>query len=72
MNFADGMEVIDEAQRRISDDKLFLRWALGYQAAMRFEDFKQQVMPASQHTVADNRSVEDILNEVRRIANGDF
>ena len=65
MPFEDGCEMIRYALDAESDDKLFLRWAVMYQAQMGFEEFKREL--GSGEEAEDDRSAEEILVKVKGI-----
>lgn len=70
MPFFDGYELIRYALDAELEEKLFLRWAVGYQFAMDFKEFKVQ---AGGHggmynvTKTDNRTAGEILDTVKDI-----
>lgn len=48
-----------------NEDRLFLRWAVMYQAQMSFEEFKREL--GSGEETADDKSAEEILAKVKGI-----
>lgn len=62
MPFKEGYDLIKYASDEEDDNKLFLRWVVGYQSATTFEEFKNMIRQQSRFN--DNRSAESILNEV--------
>ncbi len=65
----DGTRLIKFAYDKNIEDKLFLRWVVGYQTQMTFTDFKENMYSASK---VDNRSKEEILADVKDILDGTF
>lgn len=62
----EGMEILQYAKEQKNEELLYLRWLLGYEKHMSFDDFKQnavkvirQVRPKSQKEILSN--VKDIL-----------
>lgn len=66
MPFEEGYEMMQYALDAEREDKLFVRWINGYQQAMGFEEFKNQ-LGANSRQVKDNRTAEEILEIVREI-----
>lgn len=66
MPFFDGYELISYALNEENEEKLFIRWVVGYQSVMNFDEFKNQ-MNLSVETRNDNRSEEEIFEYVLRI-----
>ncbi len=66
MPFFDGYELIQFALDEEVEEKLYIRWAIGYQHVMGFDEFKRQV-DFSRKAAVDNRSAEEILDSVREI-----
>lgn len=66
MPFLDGHELISYALDAEREERLFLRWAMGYQFAMEFEEFKG-ILGGNGQQVTDGRTAAEILSEVRDI-----
>lgn len=66
MPFFDGYELIQFALDEEVEEKLYLRWVIGYQNVMGFDEFKRQIDHSREATL-DNRSAEEILDSVREI-----
>ena len=64
MPFMDGYELIKFASDDEDDNKMFLRWVVGYQSTMSFADFKNGI---KQKLIDDHRSSEDILDDVEEM-----
>lgn len=64
MPFFEGYELLKYALDAESEDKLFIRWAIGYQFTMGFDEFKSK---ATSIKVEDNRTAEEILDTVKEI-----
>ncbi len=65
MDFEVGIELISNAYRKKSDEDLYLRWLIGYEKTMGFEEFKNKL---TANTVKpDNRTEEEILSNVKEI-----
>lgn len=62
--FIDGYELIKFASDDEDDNKMFLRWVIGYQSTMSFVDFKNGI---KQKLIDDHRSSEDILKDVEEL-----
>lgn len=60
----EGYEFVKNALEREKEEKLFLRWVVGYQSTTTYEEFKHKLMQGT-----DNRSSEEILNGVESIMN---
>lgn len=65
MPFLDGNELISYALDAEYEERIFLRWAIGYQFVMEFEEFKGNLGASRQ--VVDNRTAAEILAEVKDI-----
>lgn len=65
MPFFEGYELLKYALDAETDDKLFMRWVIGYQFDMGFDEFKENVTTVQ--TVEDNRTAEEILDSVKEI-----
>lgn len=65
MPFFDGYELIKYAMDAEVEEKLFLRWAIGYQYSLSFEEFKRKAGAVEE--IEDNRTAEEILDMVRDI-----
>lgn len=65
MPFLDGSEMIEYAQDAELEEKLYMRWVIGYQMCMGFEEFKRNI--GNTHETKDNRSASEILEKVRDI-----
>ena len=66
MPFFDGYELIAYALDEEVENKLFLRWVAGYQTAMGFDEFKNQIS-ASIKAKNDNRTEKEIYDFVLKI-----
>lgn len=64
MPFKDGYDLIKFASDDEDNNKMFLRWVVGYQSIMSFADFKNKI---KQKLIDDHRSSEDILDDVREM-----
>lgn len=58
-----GREFLIEAHKEEHEEKLFLRWVVGYQSTTTFEEFKNKLMINAGIT-NDHRSAEEILDNV--------
>ena len=65
MPFFEGYELLKYALDAETDEKLFMRWVIGYQFDMGFDEFKAEVTTVK--TVDDDRTAEEILNAVKEI-----
>lgn len=65
MPFLDGNELISYALDAEYEERIFLRWAIGYQFVMQFEEFKRNIGENQQR--ADNRTAAEILAGVKEI-----
>lgn len=65
MPFLDGYELISYALDAEYEEKIFWRWAIGYQFVMEFEEFKRS-LGENRHTT-DNRTAAEILSGVKDI-----
>lgn len=65
MPFFEGYELLKYALDAETDEKLFMRWVIGYQFDMGFDEFKAEVTTVK--TVDDDRTAEEILNSVKEI-----
>lgn len=61
MPFKDGFELIKFALDDENEQKMYLRWVVGYQSLISFTEFKNKVR---QMSINDNRDAEDILASV--------
>ena len=66
MPFLDGHELISYALDAEYEERIFLRWAIGYQFVMEFEEFKKN-LGENRRQIADNRTAAEILAGVREI-----
>lgn len=66
MPFLDGHELINYALDTEYEERIFLRWAIGYQFVMGFDDFKNN-LGENRQQIADNRTAAEILAGVREI-----
>ncbi len=62
MPFSDGFELLIYAEDAECEEKLYLRWAIGYQFMMGFAEFKGKVVQQE-----DDRTEKEILDDVREI-----
>ena len=65
MPLFEGYELLKYALDAETEDKLFMRWVIGYQFDMGFDKFKEKVTTVQ--TVEDNRTAEEILVTVKEI-----
>lgn len=65
MPFFDGYELIMYASDAEVEEKMFMRWAIGYQFAMSFEEFKSKAGEVNE--IEDDRTAKEILEMVREI-----
>jgi len=61
MDYEDGIDLIDKANEKVLEYKLFLRW-IPYQDNISFDDFKNRLISS---TKKENK--EEILDKVRKI-----
>ena len=66
MPFFDGYELITYALNEEIEDKLYLRWMMGYQIVMSYEEFKSQ-MNINVRAKHDKRTEEEIFDYVLNI-----
>lgn len=66
MPFLDGHRLISYALDAEYEEKIFWRWAIGYQFAMEFEEFKKN-LGENRRQIEDNRTAAEILAGVREI-----
>lgn len=66
MPFFDGYELITYAANDEIEEKIYLRWAIGYQSVMSFDDFKSQMVISAEARL-DKRTEKEILDDVREI-----
>lgn len=59
-----GMELIKKAYEERMNDILMKRWIIHYEKEMTFDEFKEKL---KKRQVKDNRSKEEILEEVEDI-----
>ena len=59
-----GMEFIKKAYKKRMNDILMKRWIIHYEKEMTFDEFKEKL---KKRQVKDNRSKEEILEEVEDI-----
>lgn len=64
MPFQDGFELIKFALDDENEQKMYLRWVVGYQSLISFTEFKNKVR---QMSINDNRDAEDILASVEML-----
>ena len=64
MPFKDGYELIKFALDEENEQKMYLRWVVGYQSLISFAEFKNKVR---QMSIQDNRDSEDILESVEKM-----
>jgi len=65
MPFFDGCEMIAYARDAEYEEKLYMRWVVGYQLYMGFEEFKKEICNAN--SPGDSQTVEEILDKVKDI-----
>lgn len=66
MPFLDGYELISYAMDAEYEERLYWRWAIGYQFVMEFEEFKRSLGEGRQQ-MADDRTAAEILDAVKDI-----
>lgn len=64
MPFKDGYELIKFAIDEENEQKMYLRWVVGYQSSISFTEFKNQVQ---QMSISDGRTSEEILDSVEQM-----
>lgn len=64
MPFFDGYELLKEAIEYEAEEKLYLRWVVGYQTTTTYEEFKNTLR---QKSINDNRDADDILDYVKEL-----
>lgn len=64
MPFKEGYELIKFALEEENEQKMYLRWVVGYQSLISFTEFKNKIR---QMSIQDNRDAEDILADVERM-----
>lgn len=62
MPFFDGYELLKTAIDYENEQKIYIRWVVGYQSTTTYLDFKNKLMKKS---VKDERSADEILDAVR-------
>lgn len=62
MNIGEGYEFIKNAVEQEREEKLYLRWVVGYQTTTTYVEFKNRLKQSS-----DRRTSEEILNDVESI-----
>jgi len=67
LDFEDGIEQINKAEEKSNEDKLFLRWVIGYQVNLSFNDFKGKIKENTNVSNNKNECKEEILANVRNI-----
>lgn len=60
-----GVEFVRNAIEQENEEKLFLRWVVGYQQTTAYGEFKIKMKEAA--AAKDNRSAEAILDEVEAL-----
>lgn len=65
LDIQDAYEFIEYLMEKELDDKLFLRWAVGYQSEMPYEDFKTALMPTKAKT--DEEILEDVFDIIENV-----
>ncbi|MDF2948160.1 MAG: hypothetical protein K0R07_170 [Sedimentibacter sp.] len=60
-DFEDGIKLIDKAEEKTTESKMFLRW-IPYQETISFNDFKNGL-----YSSVKKESKEKILNKVKGI-----
>lgn len=66
MPFLDGYELIRYAMDAEYEERVFLRWAIGYQFIMEFEEFKRS-LGENRQQITDDRTAAEILEAVKDI-----
>lgn len=61
LEFEDGVKLINKAEEKDTEYKIFLRW-VPYQEVINFEDFKKEIF-----SYVKKESKEEILNKVKGI-----
>lgn len=67
MNIGEGYEFIKNAVEQEREEKLYLRWVVGYQTTTTYVEFKNRLKQSS-----DRRTSEEILNDVESIMSAFF
>lgn len=62
--FKEGYELIKFALEEENEQRMYLRWVVGYQSLISFTEFKNKIR---QMSIQDNRDAEDILADVERM-----
>ena len=65
MPFFEGYELLKYALDAEKEDRIFMRWVVGHQFSMDFNEFKRKL--TSTQEVYDNRTAEEILDTVKDI-----
>ena len=65
MPFLDGYELISYALDAEYEERIFWRWAIGYQFVMKFEEFKRNL--GENIPTTDNRTAAEILDGLKDI-----
>lgn len=64
MPFFDGYELLKTAIDYENEQKIYIRWVVGYQSTTTYLDFKNKLM---QKSMDDQRSADDILDSVKEL-----
>lgn len=64
MPFCDGIDLIEHAMDAETNEKLYMRWIIGYQYCMTFEEFKGHLVDGN---IKDDRTAGEILETVKGI-----
>jgi hypothetical protein len=67
MSCEDGMKLIATSQEKINEDKLYLRWCIGYQFGISFDEFKNQLTTRTDS--GEKCDVVEVMKKVRQIMN---
>lgn len=65
MPFFEGYELLKYALDAEKEDRIFMRWVVGHQFSMDFNEFKRNL--SNTQAVDDNRTAEEILDTVKDI-----
>ena len=63
--FAEGAELLKFAEEQENEEKIFLRWVVGYQTTTAYGDFKNKLLKNCRYS--DNKTEAQILDNVSDI-----
>lgn len=72
LDFEIGMEIISEAHREKNEEMLFHRWAIAYQSAMSFAEFRHKIGVSNNNAPVKEETEEEILGKVKGILDGNI